>query len=586
MLVCADWTCRANRYAAKLGVDVPSPLRFVAIRRAPIAMNRFDYIVVGAGSAGCVLARRLTESGALRVLLLEAGGSDRRLWIQMPIGYGKSFFDPRVNWMYHTEPEPALAGRPGYWPRGKVLGGSSSINAMVHIRGQAADFDEWRERGNPGWGWEDALPYFRKSEDNAGGADAWRGTGGPLHVADVWRDCHPLCQAFLRAGAEIGLPLNPDFNGASPEGVGLYQITMRGGLRMSAARAYLRPAMKRANLRVETHAHATRVLFEGKRAIGVEYVQNGARKTAMAGGEVLLAAGSINSPQLLQLSGVGPAELLARHGVRVVCDSPAVGRNLQDHLCIDHLYRSRAPSLNDELGSWWGRLRAGARYAAFRRGPLSISVNQAGGFVRTRPDLPRPNVQIYFSPLSYTRAAPGKRALMRPDPFPGFLLSAQPCRPTSRGYLEIRSPDPLAAPKIVPNSLSTDEDVGALLEGARFLRRLARAPSLAAIIAQEIAPGATVQSDADFLEDIRRRGSSVFHPVGSCRMGPDERADVVDCALRVHGVQGLRVIDASIFPAVTSGNTNAPTVMTAEKGADLVLRDARRTSIGGEAGRR
>jgi len=535
-------------------------------------MTQFDYIVVGAGSAGCVLARRLTESGALKVLLLEAGGSDQTLWIQMPIGYGMSFYNPRVNWMYRTEPEPALAGRTGYWPRGKVLGGSSSINAMVHIRGQAADFDDWRDLGNPGWGWQDVLPYFRKSEDFAGGADHWRGAGGPLHVQDVSGDCHPLCQAYLQAGAEIGLPRSPDFNGGSPEGFGLYQITTRGGLRMSAARAYLRPAMRRRNLSVETQAQATRLLFRDKHAIGVEYLQHGKLTTAMAGREIILAAGSINSPQLLQLSGIGPADLLRRHGLEVRVDRPGVGRNLQDHLCIDHLYRSRLPTLNQELGTWPGRIRAALRYALFRRGPLSISVNQGGGFVRTRPDLSRPDMQLYFSPLSYTRAVPGKRALMRPDPFPGFLLSAQPCRPTSRGHLEIRSADPLAPPLIQPNALSTEGDIHAMLDGTRFLRRLAAAPSLAAIIAEEMAPGPGVQSDADFLEDIRQRSSSVFHPVSSCRMGPDPRVDVVDADLRVYGVEGLRVIDASIFPAVTSGNTNAPTIMVAEKGADLVLR--------------
>jgi choline dehydrogenase len=346
---------------------------------------------------------------------------------------------------------------------------------------------------------------------------------------------------------------------------------------MSAARAYLRPAMKRANLRVETGAHVTRILFDGNRTIGVEYVRRGGRTKAMAGREVILSAGSINSPQLLQLSGIGPAELLRKNGVEIVRDSPAVGRNLQDHLCIDHLYRSRLPSLNEELGSWWGRIRVGARYVAFRRGPLSISVNQAGGFARTRPDLPRPNIQLYFSPLSYARATAGKRALMRPDPFSGFLLSAQPCRPTSRGHLQIRSPDPLSAPMIFPNSLATDHDIGDLLEGARLLRRLAATPSLAAIIAAEIAPGADVQSDQEFVEDIRQRCSSVFHPVGTCRMGPDAKADVVDHTLRAHGLEGLRIIDASIFPAVTSGNTNAPTIMVAEKGADHVLRHAERS---------
>ncbi len=369
-------------------------------------MTEYDYIIVGAGSAGCVLANRLSESGAYKVLLLEAGGSDRRLWIQMPIGYGMSFYNPRVNWMYRTEPEAALNGRQGYWPRGKILGGSSSINAMVHIRGQVADFEEWQALGNPGWGWNDVLPYFKKSEDFARGGDGWRGTGGPLHVADVSADCHALCDTYLRACDEIGLSRTPDFNGPTQEGVGLYQITMRGGWRMSASRAYLWPARKRHNLKVETQAQATRILFTGTRATGVAYGQHGSAKTAQ-GREIILAAGAINSPQLLQLSGVGPAQALKRHGIDVVLDSPAVGRNLQDHLCIDHLYRSRQATLNQELGTWWGRFCVGLNYVTRRRGPLSISVNQGGGFIRTRPDLKRPNIQLYFSPLSYTRAVPG-----------------------------------------------------------------------------------------------------------------------------------------------------------------------------------
>jgi len=559
-------------FSVMLATDAVLSVVLVAARHS--AMTEYDYVIVGAGSAGCTLASRLTESGAHKVLLLEAGGSDRRLWIQMPIGYGMCFYNPRVNWMYQTEPEAALDGRQGYWPRGKVLGGSSSINAMVHIRGHAADFDDWRALGNPGWGWQNVLPYFKKSEDFAGGPDAWRGTGGPLHVSDVSRDCHPLCQAYLRACEELGLPRSSDFNGAQQEGVGLYQITMRGGFRMSAARAYLRPSMKRANLRVETGVRATRILFEAKRAIGIEYSRGGARRTARAGREVILSAGSINSPQLLQLSGIGPAALLRALGIEVVHESPAVGRNLQDHLCIDHLYRSRLPTLNQELGSWWGRLRVGFQYVAFRRGPLSLSVNQGGGFVRTRPDLQRPNIQLYFSPLSYARALPGKRALMRPDRFPGFLLSAQPCRPTSRGYLQIRSTDPFAAPKILPNSLSTENDLREMLDGTKFLRRLASAPSLAAIIAEEMQPGSDAQSDEELERDIRRRGSTVFHPVSTCRMGPDAHENVVNHELKVHGIHGLRVIDASVFPAVTSGNTNAPTIMVAEKGADLVLRDA------------
>jgi choline dehydrogenase len=561
MAVSPDWPSR------------PGPLR-IKLHRAMSKDGAYDFIIVGAGSAGCVLANRLTESGRYSVLLLEAGGSDRKIWLQVPIGYGMSFHNPRVNWMYRTEPDPALGGRQGYWPRGKVLGGSSAINAMVYIRGQPADFDDWRARGNPGWGWADVLPYFRKMEDCAAGPEALRGRGGPIHVSDVSSALHPLCETYLRAGEEIGQRRNPDFNGADQEGVGLYQITTRNGLRLSAARAYLRPAMRRANLRVDTDAHATRLLFAGRRAVGVDYVQHGVTRTAQARREVILAGGAIGSPQLLQLSGVGPGALLAARGIDVVLDSPAVGRNLQDHLCIDHLYRSKVPTLNQELRPWLGRLRAGLTYLATRGGTLALSVNQGGGFVRSRPELDRPNLQLYFSPVSYTKAVPGRRALMSTDAFPGFLLSAQPCRPTSRGHIEIRSSDPFAHPAIVANSLSTEHDVQEMIEAARFLRKLSAAPAFRAIIDAELQPGPDARGDADLLDDIRRRASSVFHPVGTCRMGPDPAADVVDAALKVHGIAGLRVIDASIFPAVTSGNTNAPVIMVAEKGADIVLREA------------
>jgi choline dehydrogenase len=535
----------------------------------------FDYIVIGAGSAGCVLANRLTEDGRHRVLLLEAGGSDRRPWLQVPIGYGKSFYDKRVNWMYRTEPDPGLGGRSGYWPRGKVLGGSSAINAMVFIRGHAGDFDDWEALGNPGWGWRDVLPFFRRMEDNAGGGDAWRGAGGPLHVAEVAGQVHPLCEAYLKAGEALGFARNADFNGAAPDGVGVYQITMRGGLRMSTARAYLRPSARRPNLRIATRSHALRVLFDGTRATGVEFRRKGRVETVRARREVILAAGSIGSPQLLQLSGVGPGSILDPLGIPIVLDSPQVGRNLQDLLCIDHLYRSRVPTLNDELLPWSGRLRVGLRYLVSRTGPLSLSVNQAGGFVRTRPDLPRPNIQLYFSPLSYTKATPGKRALMRPDPYPGFLLSAQPCRPRSRGWLQIVAADPDRAPAIFPNSLAVDEDVREIAEGALLLRRFAATPPLSAIIAEELQPGPAARSTADLIEDVRRRASTVFHPVGTCRMGPAMKESVVDASLRVHGLQGLRVVDASVFPTLTSGNTNAPVIMVAEKASELVLRDAR-----------
>lgn len=537
------------------------------------AVTEFDFIIVGAGSAGCVLANRLSESGRHSVLLLEAGGSDERLWLKMPIGYGKSFYNPGVNWMYRTEPDPALSGRQGYWPRGKVLGGSSSINAMVFVRGQASDFDDWAALGNTGWGWNDVLPWFRKLEDSEHGPNAWRGTGGPLHVSNVSTQVHPLCQAWLDAGHQAGLRINPDLNGASQDGVGIYQITTQGGLRASASTAYLRPALQRPNLTVALKAHATRITFNGKRAEGVDYLQGGATVTARARREVILAAGAINSPQLLQLSGVGPGALLQQLGIGVVHDSPAVGRHLQDHLCIDHLYRASVPTLNNQLGPWYGKLWAGLRYLAGRSGPLALSVNQGGGFARSRPGLARPNLQLYFSPLSYIKARPGKRELMRPDPYPGFLLSAQPCRPTSRGHLQLRSPDPLQAPVIHANSLSTAHDLREMTEATLFLRALSAQPALAAVIERELLPGPQATTHEALVEDIRQRAGTVFHPVSTCRMGPDPRDAVVDARLRVHGLQGLRVIDASAFPALTSGNTNAPTLMLAEKGASMVLAD-------------
>jgi len=537
-------------------------------------MSAYDYIVVGAGSAGCVLANRLTASGRHRVLLLEAGGSDRSFWITTPIGYGKTFYDPRVNWKYLTEPDPGTLGRVSYWPRGKVLGGSSSINAMVFVRGQAEDFDDWAALSNPGWGWQDVLPYFKKSEDNARGANTYRGTGGPLHVSDTAGAVHPLCQVFIQGALEAGLARNDDFNGAAQEGVGLYQIATRNGRRESSATAYLRPAMRRANLRMEIMAQATRILFEGRQAVGIEYFQGGGRRTALCGGEVLLACGAVNSPQLLQLSGVGPSALLQSAGIQVVQDRPAVGANLQDHLAMDYFYRSTKPTLNDLLRPWWGKLRVGAHYLLRRRGPLSLSVNQAGGFIRTSPGLNRPNMQLYFSPLSYIKSPPGKRPLMSPDPYPGFLLSVSPCRPTSRGFLKIRSPDPFAAPAIHPNYLSTEHDLAEMLAGVGFIRRLAATPAMSALIAEGLQPGPSVRSEADLIRDIRQRSSTVFHPVGSCRMGRDPENAVVDSALKVHGLARLRVVDASIFPAITSGNTNAPTVMVGEKGADLILRDA------------
>jgi choline dehydrogenase len=495
----------------------------------------------------------------------------------MPIGYGLSFYDPSLNWMLRTEPEPSLAGRSGYWPRGKVLGGSSSINAMVWVRGQPHDFDHWRSLGNPGWGWADVLPYFRRIESRSAEPDPWRGHDGPLHVSDVSAEVHPLCERFIRAGIELGLPRNAGFNGATFEGVGLYEITTRGGRRMSTARAYLHPAMKRPNLEVLTRARALRIEFDGRRAVAVQVERAGRSERFAAAREVIVCAGAIHSPLLLQASGIGPGALLQSLGIATLLDQRNVGQHLQDHLCIDHLYRARVPTLNNELRPWWGKLRAGLRYLATRSGPLALSVNQGGGFLRSHAESPCPDIQLYFSPLSYTRAPPGRRPLMSPDAFPGFLLSAQPCQPRSRGHVALRSTDPQAAPIIVPNSMADAEDLEGLLRGAAWLRRLAATPALAAVIERELQPGPEVQSREQFIDDIRQRASSVFHPVATCRMGPDAAASVVDARLRVHGIAGLRVIDASVFPAITSGNTNAPVIMVAEKGADLVLEDARTT---------
>lgn len=534
-------------------------------------MADYDYVIVGAGSAGCVLANRLSADGRHRVLLLEAGGSDRRFWIQVPIGYGKTYYQQAVNWRYTTQPVPGLNGHPSYWPRGKVLGGSSAINAMVYIRGNALDYDAWERAGNPGWGYKDVLPYFIRSETNTLGAGPYHGDCGPLHVADVSRDLHPICQDFIEAGRQAGLDRNPDFNGARQEGVGLYQLTVKDGLRMSTARAYLHPAMRRPNLRVRTHAHATRVLCEAGRAIGVEYEHGGRRLRAMANKEVVLCGGAINSPQLLQLSGIGPGQVLQAAGIVVVRESPAVGMNLQDHVGVDYLFRSRKKTLNDELHPWWGKLAAGIRYLALRRGPLGLSVNQAGGFFKTAPGLAQPNMQLYFSPVSYTRAAPGTRPLMNPDPFSAFLLGVSNCRPASRGYVRVRSADPFEAPEIQPNYLSGKEDMDELLQGVRFIRELARMPALAAVIEDELRPGMQCRTDEELMRDIRENAWSVFHPCATCRMGPDPDTCVVDHRLRVHGMRNLRVADASIFPSLVSGNTNAAAVMVGEKAADLIL---------------
>ena len=536
--------------------------------------DEFDYIIIGAGSAGCVLADRLSANGRYRVLVLEAGGSDKRFWIQTPIGYGKAFYDEKVNWKYITEPDAGINNRRSYWPRGKVIGGSSSINAMVYIRGQQQDYEDWRELGNPGWGWQDVLPYFRKSETFSDGGNEYRGDSGPLYVNNVSSQYHPLCQRFFEAARQNGIDYNPDFNSGDQEGVGFYQITTRDGRRMSAARAYLHPALKRPNCEVITQAQVTRILFADRIANGVEYIRNGQIRQVKANREVIVSAGAINSPQLLQLSGIGDADLLQNFGIEPLHQLPGVGRNLQDHLDYSIYYRSRVPTLNNQLRPWSGKLLAGIQYLLLRNGLLSLSVNQAGGFVRSHPSRPRPNMQMYFAAMTYTRAPPGERPLLQPDPFPGFLNSIGLTRPSSRGHLQIDSPDPTAPVKIYPNYLSSGDDITQMLEGARLLRQLASMPALAELIESETRPGHAVQSDEQFIEDIRARADTVFHPSCTCMMGPDPETAVVDAKCRVYGVDRLRVVDTSIFPTVISGNTNAPTIMVAEKAADMILAES------------
>jgi len=528
----------------------------------------FDYVIVGAGSAGCVLANRLSADGRNSVLLLEAGPKDTNLWIHVPLGYGKLFKEKTVNWMYQTEPEPGLDGRTVFQPRGKVLGGSSSINGLLYVRGQHEDYDRWRQRGNAGWGYDDVLPYFRKAENQQRGADKYHGAGGPLPVSD-WRHADPLSEAFVVAAAQTGIPTNPDFNGASQEGAGFFQTTTQRGRRASTAYSYLRPAKNRSNLDVETSALAQRILFEGRRARAVEYRQSGALRTARARKEILVSSGAYNSPQLLQLSGVGPAELLKQHGIDIVLDAPGVGNDLQDHLQVRLVTRCSQPvTLNDILNHPVRRVMAGARYAAFRKGPLTIAAGTSGAFFKTNPGLATPDIQIHFLPFSTDRMGEKLHS------FSAFSASVCQLRPESRGSLRIKSADPAVPPEIRINYLATETDRTAFIEGFKILRQILAAPALKPYAVDEILPGSKVTSDEDILAFCRQTGSTVYHPTSTCRMGNDPLA-VVDQRLRVRGIEGLRVIDASVMPDLMSGNTNAPTIMIAEKASDMILEDAR-----------
>jgi choline dehydrogenase len=531
----------------------------------------FDYIVAGAGSAGCVIAARLSESGRYRVLLLEAGPKDTSPWIHMPMGYAKLFANPQLNWMYESEPEPELDNRTMYQPRGKVLGGTSSINGMLYMRGNPGDYDEWRQRGCTGWNWDNILPYFKKAEDQERGPSAVHGVGGPLRVSE-----HPvrweLAEHWVAAAIEAGLPANEDFNSGHQDGAGHFQCTMKAARRWSTAAAYLGQAKNRANLLIETEALATKVLFEDGKASGIAYTQRGMPKEAWARAEILVCGGVFNSPQLLQLSGLGPADLLRQHGIPVVRDMPGVGCELQDHFYVRLAYRCTRPiTLNDVGNNLVRRAVAGVQYMLFHSGPLASNGICAGGFARSDQRLERPDIQLNFSTWSF--AGRDSKGVV-PHPFPGFSVSAVHLRPDARGYVRIKSSDPKAPPAIRFNFLKTSSDLQALTAGMRLARKITQQPALAPLVAEEILPGASIKSDADFEKAIRANGLSNLHPVGTCRMGSDDAA-VCDPRLRVNGVGHLRVVDASIMPTVPAANTNAPTIMIAEKAADMILEDAR-----------
>ncbi|HEY1301896.1 MAG TPA: choline dehydrogenase [Stellaceae bacterium] len=527
-----------------------------------------DFVVVGAGSAGCAIAARLSEDPATRVVLLEAGGEDRNRWIHIPLGFGKTFADPGVNWCYETEPDPGAADRRVFWPRGKVLGGSSSINGMVYIRGQAEDFDYWRQLGNTGWSFDDVLPYFKRSEHQTRGADQWHGTGGPLCVSDV-PDRHPICEAFIESAMGLGLPRNDDFNGAGQEGVGYHQTTTRNGKRCSTAVGYLRPALGRSNLQVVTGALAEKIALDGRRATGVVFRQDGRLRTARAKTEVILCGGAVNSPQLLMLSGIGPGAHLSALGIPVAHDLPGVGQSLQDHYSAPVKLRCKLPiTVNDVMQSNLKKLQAGLQYYLFKNGPLAMGTSPAALFARTRPELASPDIKCSCSPFSADRPQDGLH------PWSGFTMIVYQLRPESRGRIELKTPHPADPPAVFPNYLATPTDRRTIVEGLKLLRRIVAAPALQRYIESEFQPGPSVESDDALLDYARRRGGTVYHPTSTCKMGVDATA-VVDPELRVHGIAGLRVADASIMPTVVSGNTNAATIMIGERAADMVRRQVR-----------
>jgi choline dehydrogenase len=528
----------------------------------------YDYIVIGAGSAGCVLANRLSADDSKRVLLLEAGGRDTNPWIHIPVGYFKTINNPATDWCFKTESDPGLGGRSLNWPRGKVLGGSSSINGLLYVRGQPQDFDHWRQLGNVGWSFEDVLPYFRRAENQERGADDFHGADGPLAVSDM-RVRREICDAVIKAAGELGIPEKDDFNRDDQEGAGYFQLTTKNGLRCSTAVGYLNPVKKRPNLEIKTHAQVHRLIVEDGRCAGVEFDVKGAKQAAGCRGEVVLSAGAIGSPQILMLSGIGPAAHLQDMGIPVVQDLQGVGGNLQDHLQLRTIYRTHRPiTLNDQARNPIQKMLMGLEFMFKRSGPLTMGASQVAIFARTRPELETPDIQYHVQPWSADSPGEGTHR------FSAFTLSVCQLRPESSGDIRLKSADPKAHPVIRPNYLATDLDRRTAIDSLKLTRKLVETKSLAPYVAEEVRPGAAAQTDEELLEGAKRIAQTIYHPVGTCKMGRDPNA-VVDDRLRVRGIKGLRVADASIMPTITSGNTNAPAIMIGEKASDMIVEDNR-----------